>query len=86
MTSGEYADQVVLPTVREFMTALGDRRLADLARITSYHLVDYVAKAEGEPNNQQIIATMRGVCGDAFDVVDGIRPILPRPMAFSRWK
>jgi hypothetical protein len=71
MAPSEYASIVVLPTVNEFLEMPGDQRRAYLACVASYHLTDYLAKAEGA-SKKTIIKGMRGVCANSFDVVQGI--------------
>lgn len=71
MTPGEYASIVVVPTVKEFLEAPGDQRRAYLACIVCYHLTDYLAKADGT-TSEKIIESMRSVCANSFNVVQGI--------------
>ena len=42
MTAREFADEIVEPTIREFITT-PDRRRGYLACIVSYHLSDYLS-------------------------------------------
>jgi hypothetical protein len=71
MTPSEYASIVVVPTVREYLSAMGDQRRAYLACIATYHLTDYLAKAINT-NPNVVIENMRGVCANSFNVVQGI--------------
>jgi hypothetical protein len=71
MTPAQYAVEIVMPTVRDFMKARGDRRPAYLACITTYHLVDYLARAEAV-ERATVTATMGAACPNEFDVVEGI--------------
>jgi hypothetical protein len=79
MLPAEYMSQIVLPTVDEYLAATGDRRRAYLACIATYHVRDYLTRAEGavskheiERSNREIERKMRGACAHSFDVVEGI--------------
>jgi hypothetical protein len=50
---------------------MGDRRRAYLACIATYHVRDYLARAE-DVKTKAIDALMRGVCANSFDIVEGI--------------
>ena len=71
MSPSEYASHIVLPTVREFLSVLDDTRRAYLACIATFHLVDYVARAENVKASQ-IAKNMQKESGDDFDIVEGI--------------
>ena len=71
MLPSEYMSEIVLPTVDEHLKAMGDRRLAYLACIATYHVRDYLSRA-GAGDTGAIVAQMRGVCANSFDVVEGI--------------
>jgi hypothetical protein len=71
MSPQEYFSIVVAPTVAEFFAAPGDQRRGYLPCGVTYHLVDYLAKAEGV-SNTDVCQAMRAECADAFDVVQGI--------------
>jgi hypothetical protein len=62
---------IVLPTVDEYLAATDDQRRAYLACITTYHVRDYLARAEGVKKTI-ISESMRSVCANSFDVVEGI--------------
>jgi hypothetical protein len=80
MLPAEYMSQVVLPTVDEYLEATGDRRRAYLACIATYHVRDYLARADAVSNSKreierstrEIERKMRGVCANSFEVVEGI--------------
>jgi hypothetical protein len=67
----EYFSIVVDPTAAEFFATPGDQRRGYLACAVAYHLVDYLAKAEGI-SIDGVCQAMRADCADAFDVVQGI--------------
>ena len=74
MLPAEYMSQVVLPTVDEFLAATGGRRLAYLACIATYHVRDYLARAEAVSLGE-IERKMRGAPANSFysfDVIEGI--------------
>jgi hypothetical protein len=71
MLPAEYMSQIVLPTVDEYLATTGDRRRAYLACIATYHVRDYLARAE-DVSVGEIERNMRGVCANSFDVVEGI--------------
>jgi hypothetical protein len=72
MTPAEYATEIVLPTVHEYLDARGDRRRAYLACIAVYHITDYVARAE-KMKVGDVSAAMKGLCKLAFETVQGVR-------------
>jgi hypothetical protein len=79
MLPAEYMSQIVLPTVDEYLAATGDRRRAYLACIATYHVRDYLTRAEGavskleiDRSNREIKRKMRDACANSFDVVEGI--------------
>ena len=85
MTPRDYAETVVLPTVREFLAERGDLRRAILSCVTSYHLIDHLAhaqrsahtgkrasKKEREAEAEKIRDKLRSVCASSFEVVQGI--------------
>jgi hypothetical protein len=53
------------------LAATGDRRLAYLACIATYHVRDYLARAEAVSLGE-IGRNIRGVCANSFEVVEGI--------------
>jgi hypothetical protein len=71
VTPKEYAIEVVMPTVQEYIRHRNDRRLAYLSCIAAYHLTDYVATAEGT-SKSDVCQKIRAICANAFDVVQGI--------------
>jgi hypothetical protein len=71
MTPSEYVSIIVAPTVREYLEAMGDQRRGYLACVVTFHVTDWLAKAEGNPN-KAIIDCIRSTCASAFDVVEGI--------------
>ena len=81
MNPAEFADVVVIPTVREHLAARGDRRLAYLACIATYSLVEYVTRAEAGAGASEaalnkarcnVGKAIRAVCAPAYEVVQGI--------------
>ena len=71
MLPAAYMSSIVLPTVDEYLVAMGDQRRAYLACIATYHVRDYLARAEGI-KEAKISQSMRSVCANSFDVVEGI--------------
>jgi len=71
MLPAEYVSEIVLPTVNEYLAAMGDRRRGYLACIASYHVRDYLHRAEGV-GKLEIDRRMREKCAISFDVVEGI--------------
>ena len=81
MTPAKFTDVIVLPTVREHLAARGDRRLAYLACIATYSLVEYVARVEAgdgasktaiKKAREDVGKAVRAVCAPAYEVVQGI--------------
>lgn len=81
MTPATFADVVVVPTVREYLVARGDRRLAYLACIATYSLVEYVTRAEAgggaskaslDKAKDDVGKAIRAICAPAYEVVQGI--------------
>ena len=71
MTPNEYISEIAIPTVRDFLNARGDRRLAYLACIATYHIVDYVAAGDSTKIGE-ILRHLRTIAEPAVDVVQGI--------------
>ena len=81
MRPAEFAEVVVLPTVKEHLAARDNRRLAYLACIATYSLVEYLARAEAGTDmskaaldraRDEIGKRIRAVCTPAYEVVQGI--------------
>lgn len=88
MTPAEYAQEIVLPTVQEFLADGMSRRRGYLACVVVYHLRDHLAEAAapltGDPKRdrrlveaeaEKVDATVRAALSpgsDAFDVVRGV--------------
>ena len=85
MTPHDYAESVVLPTVREFLAERGNLRRAILTCVTTYHLIDYLALAlcpatssksaarkAREAEADQIRDKLRSICAPALEIVQGI--------------
>ena len=68
----EYAELVVLPTVREFINRPGDRRLAYLSAITAFHLIDYLTKGFAEHEKQDRRKDLKARDRDTFAVIEGL--------------
>ena len=71
MTPADYASTVVLPTIGEFFATRGDRRLAYLSCIATYHLADHISHANGM-SQRQIFSTMLDSCKSDWRVVHGL--------------
>jgi hypothetical protein len=54
MTPSEYVSIIVAPTVREYLTAMGDQRRGYLACVVTFHITDWLAKAKGVSNKAVI--------------------------------
>lgn len=79
MTPADFADVVVIPTVRDSLAHRGDRRRACLACIADHHLVDHVAHAEGQADDEVGWSAMKREAGLSFEAVHGIVDAIERP-------
>lgn len=81
MTPVESVKLVVLPTLRDFLRAATNRRIAYLSAIAAFYILDFAMQANLSPNADQksqkvelkrVRQTIRGAGADAFDIVEGI--------------
>ncbi|MDQ0392634.1 hypothetical protein [Labrys monachus] len=75
MTPADYTAIVVVPTVREFLLARVNARLAYLSCVASYHVIDYLAVAEGRTGQNKtssIIDKVISYCDPALRLVQGL--------------
>ena len=85
MNPHDYADTIVLPTVREFLADRENLRRGILACVTTYHLIDYLAQGQSPPpaskraaeenrkaEAKKIRNNIRSICGPSLEVVQGI--------------
>jgi hypothetical protein len=71
MTPHQFAFEIVFPTVRSFLAARHDRRLAYLSCIATFHLVDHIAQADAI-EKWRVCDAMRLACSSDFEVIQGI--------------
>jgi hypothetical protein len=71
MLPSEYMTVIVLPTVDEYLTAMGDLRRAILACQVTHHVRDYVARAGGG-SMADVDRKMRSLCKFSYDVLEGV--------------
>lgn len=78
MTPAWYVEVVVLPTVREFIATPDDNRLAYLSSIATYHVADYVMRANlpfgvdqraRETEIAAIRTQIKSICPTSFAIV-----------------
>jgi hypothetical protein len=71
MLPSEYVSEIVLPTVDEYLAAMGDLRRAILACVVTYHVRDYLA-AGSSCSKGEVDRRIRSLCAFSFDVVEGV--------------
>ncbi len=72
MSPSVYLNQIILPTVDEYLAATGDLRRAILACVVTYHVRDYLAAVSG-CSKEEVDRRIRALCAFSFDVVEGVR-------------
>jgi hypothetical protein len=78
MNAGEYAQEIVLPTVREFKASPRSRRHAYLSCLVLYHVKDYLEKA-GEPSvAQKMLSAPNSHFGEVRAICNGTKHPLPK--------
>ena len=71
MSPSVYLNQIIFPTVDEYLAATGDLRRAILACVVTYHVRDYVAE-EGICSKTEVDRRIKALCTFSFDVVEGV--------------
>ena len=62
MAPAAYLQSIILPTYAEFQASPEDRRRAMLAAMVCYHMVDCIARAEGEKDEAKVYARHLARC------------------------
>jgi hypothetical protein len=71
MSPSVYLNQIVIPTVDEYLAATGDLRRAILACVVTYHVRDYLAEA-GICSRTDVDRRIQALCAFSYDVVEGV--------------
>ena len=71
MPPSVYLNQIILPTVDEYLAVTGDLRRAILACGVTYHVRDYLAEA-GICSRTEVDRRIQALFAFSFDVVEGV--------------